>query len=461
MICGKIMKSALLTRFIQVSLLFSLFFPVSATGLGAEPYYHHSARRLFWFMVISDTHVGAADAQDTNFLVWATREARNVVNPQFIVNSGDLTDSTNGGIIPNGPYEDEWADYRHILDVSGMYSGFYYDIPGNHDAYNDENFVYYKAYSIQGRANNATQHAWTRNFNFGSYLFLGVCTAGNDGDSFSIWPWDNFGDHAGLDAGELAFIEESLIAHPDAELALIFGHHPFEADSSDWTQTALTYGLGPLLDLIESYGVSLYGYGHTHEYHEDVYFQDLTQGIFYINTDSLGKSNANHYTVMAFDGNGLSVTPADKDQWPVVLITAPMDRCLGECPNTFAYEVPRALANPVRALVFDKSPVSAVQFRIDGSQTWQSMEPVDGGPVWQGFWNTTASAVGNHTIEVWASGTVANSDTIVTSVNPDLCAADRDGDGDVDGKDLAEFMNDFVAGVVNDLSGEFGRKDCN
>jgi hypothetical protein len=100
-----------------------------------------------------------------------------------------------------------------------------------------------------------------------------------------------------------------------------------------------------------------------------------------------------------------------------------MDRCLGECPNTFAYEVPRAYANPVRALVFDKNPITAVQFRIDGSTTWQNMQPVEGGPVWQGFWDATTSAAGNHTIEVRASGTAANSDTVVTSLNPALSTA--------------------------------------
>ena len=89
------MKAGLYTRTIQVSLFFILLFPVSAAGLGAEPYYHQNADRLFWFMVISDTHVGAEDEQDTNFLAWATREARAVISPQFIVNTGDLTDSTN------------------------------------------------------------------------------------------------------------------------------------------------------------------------------------------------------------------------------------------------------------------------------------------------------------------------------------------------------------------------------
>ncbi len=455
------MKSELYKRTIQVSLFFILLFPVSAAGLGAKPYYHQSAHRLFWFMLISDTHVGASGTQDTDFLAWATTEARGIIDPQFIVNSGDLTDSTDGGIIPNGPYKDEWLAYQHILDVSNMAPGFYYDIPGNHDAYNDEDFTFYRLYSFGGHQDKPTQHAWVKDYDFGSYLFLGVCTAGNDGASFSIWPWDNFGDHAGLDSGELVFIENNLIANPDAELALIFGHHPFEADTSDWTETALTYGLDPFLDLIESYGVSLYGYGHTHQYQEDVYFNDLSNGIFYINTDSLGKSNANHYTVMAIDGNGLSTTPADKDQWPVVLITAPMDRCLGECPNTFAYEVPGAYANPVRALVFDKGPVTAVQFRVDNSATWQDMQQVNAGPVWQGFWDASRYNNGDHTIEIRAVGTSTKSDTVVTSLNSALCARDQDGDRDVDGVDLSSILNDFVGEVVKDVSSEFGTTKCN
>jgi hypothetical protein len=138
-----------------------------------------------------------------------------------------------------------------------------------------------------------------------------------------------------------------------------------------------------------------------------------------------------------------------------------MDRCLGECPNSFAYEIPRGHANPVRALVFDKNPITAVQFRIDGSTTWQDMQRVDGGPVWQGFWDTTTTAVGTHTIEVWASGTAADSDTVVTSINPSLCLGDQDRDGDVDGRDLAEFTSDFVREVTRDVGAEFGKTNCN
>ena len=51
------------------------------------------------------------------------------------------------------------------------------------------------------------------------------------------------------------------------------------------------------------------------------------------------------------------------------------------------------------------------------------MQPIDGGPVWQGFWDATTSAAGNYTIEVRASGTAANSDKVVSTLNPDLSAA--------------------------------------
>ena len=451
------MQAVPFAKTLKVGLFFLLFLPISAVALAGKSYYHLSANRLFWFMIISDSHIGADGKQDTKYLAWATGEGRSIIQPQFIVNSGDLTDSTDGGIIPNGPYKDEWKKYRDILREAGMTADFYYDIPGNHDAYGDEDFDYYKRYAIQGSAKKTTQHAWVKAFDFGKYLFLGVCTAGNDGASFSPFPWDNFGDNAGLDDKELDFIEEKLSLHTDAALTLIFGHHPFESDPSEWTETSLTYGLDDFLELIEFYGVSLYSHGHTHEYHEDVYFQNLSKGIFYFNVDSLGKSNANHYTVMAIDGNGVSSVPADKDQWPVVMITAPMDRCLGECPNSFAYEIYRGVANPVRALVFDKNPITRVQFRIDGSATWQDMQPVGNGPVWQGFWDSTAAADGTHTIEVRAEGTTTRSDTIVTSINPTLFAGDQDGDGDTDGKDLSGFESDFVAAVIKDVAASFGR----
>jgi hypothetical protein len=252
-------------------------------------------------MILSDIHIGESGTQDSDYLEWAVNyeedcgeqecplDARGVINPLFIVSTGDLTDSTNGGTIPNGPYEVEWVEYKSILDAAGISQGsdFYYDIPGNHDAYGDIGYgdppgilmYYYKKYSVQGNftdpASASTQHAWEKVFDFGSYLFIGVDTAGNDGAPFSIWP-PFFGDHAGLDGvkvddeftGELGFIQDELEAHPDAELTIVFGHHPFEAGYYSTIDTGLTYGLNSFLGLIEDFSVSAYGFGHTHNYRE-------------------------------------------------------------------------------------------------------------------------------------------------------------------------------------------------
>jgi len=446
----------------RLPLLFFLFLCLSVTipaAAGPGPYYHWSASRLFWFMVISDTHIGTSGSQDTDYLEWAVTEARQAIDPLFIVNAGDLTDSTDGGLIPNGPYQDEWDEYRGILEQAGIDASFYYDIPGNHDAYNDADFTYYLSNSIQGQAEGTCQHSWSREFNFGAYHFLAVNTAGNDGASFSIWPWDNYGDNAGLDAVELAFIESDLSLHPESSLTLIFGHHPMDAGYTSFTDTGLTYGRSQFLDLVDQYGVSFYGFGHTHKYSENFYYDDLEQGVLYINFASLGKSDHNHYAVMAVDGNGLSVVPAEAETWPLVVITAPVDQALGDDPNPMAYAIPAGNANPVRALVFDSAPVSRVQYRIDDSGDWHDMHQEGTGPVWKGFWDAFDAPAGFHTITVRATGTETASDSIRTLVNPSLFMGDSDRDGDVDGKDLAAFAKDFEPEVVIDIAGSYGRGD--
>jgi len=379
-------------------------------------YYHPNADRLFWFMILSDTHIGANTTASAN-LIWAVNQARQVIAPQFIVNTGDLTDSTNGGLIPDGPYQDEWDTYRYILESAGMNSGNYYDLPGNHDHYNDKTFAYYRANSIQGRATGQTQPSWTRQFSYGSYHFLGACTPGNDGASWNINPLDNFGDHAGLDNIELPYIQSDMASHTEAQLTLVFGHHPFEKGYHTWTDTGLTYGLQTFLSLIEKYLVLFYGFGHTHNYRENFYSKNLTNGIYYMNVASLGKSDQNQYAVMAVDGNGLSLVPAQKGVWPVVMITAPVDQYLGAYPNPYTYAIPKKPNNPIRALVFDPNPVSQVQFSIDGSPVWQDMQQLKGMPIWEGHWNATAAAGGIHNIAVRAQGSTLVKDSITTFIN--------------------------------------------
>lgn len=396
-------------------IVFGLSSPLSA----ADPhsaYYSTDSDKVMWFIHASDSHIGASGSTDSANLQWLTGQARNAINPSFIVMTGDLTDSTNGNIFgyPNGPYQAEWDQYRDILNSNGVDAGSYFDIPGNHDAYNDQYFSYYLANSVQGRATGRTQASWTRTGPWGKYHFLGVNSAGNTGDHFSFfWP---YGDNAGLDSGELSFISGEMAANPDAELTLAFGHHPL-APTENETDTYLFYGKDEFVSLLNGYGASLYGYGHTHVSSEKFFAENMTDGVFYFNVSSLGKDSPNQYTVTAIDCNGISSVTQSVGTWPVLLITAPMDRRLGGIVNPYAYTISNSASNPIRALVFDPAPVTQVQYRVNGG-SWQPMTSVPGNQrLWQGTWDASALAEGELTLDVQAAtGSGARMDTIVTYV---------------------------------------------
>jgi hypothetical protein len=412
----KKMPSLLLARRVAIFaiLLLCLCAPLSA-GDPHSAYYSPDTDKLLWFIHASDIHVGAYQSTASANLQWLVSEARDVINPSFIVVTGDLTDSTNGNAfgLPNGPYQAEWDQYKSILS-NRVDADFYFDLPGNHDAYNDQYFAYYLANSVHGVANHTTQASWIREGPWGKYHFLGVNTADNTGDPFSLSP--PYGDHAGLDANELSFIEGQLTTHKDASLTLIFGHHPL-APTNNSSDTYLYYGKDEFVSLMNDYGASLYGYGHIHVSSEGFFTQNMIDGVFYPSVAALGKGSPNEYTVTAIDCNGIASVTRTVGAWPVVLITAPMDRHLGSIVNPYAYSVRNGATNPIRALVFDPGPVSQVLFRVDGG-AWHPMTSVSGNPrLWQATWDASALPEREHTVDVQATtGSGVWTDTVTTYV---------------------------------------------
>lgn len=378
---------------------------------------------VFWFLHASDVHVGMSGTNDSTRLQWLVTTAKTVINPSFIVVTGDLTDSTNGNFfgIPNGPYQSEWNQYKSIVDGAGAGAGFYYDLPGNHDAYSDRYFSYYLANSVQGRATGRTQASWTRTFDNKKYHFLGVNTSANDGKAFSLsFP---YGDNAGLDTDELAFINQELTANADARLTMVFGHHPV-TDTGVSSDTWLFYGHEAFIDALGDRRVSAYSYGHTHRNSQALFKGNSYTGLMtgdgthYLNVSSLAKDSPNSYTLVAVDCDGVSSVTKTWNTWPIVLITAPVDRNIGGAVNPYAYTVPASSSNFVRALAFDTgASAPKVEFRIDGGVTWYTMSPVAGGSsIYQGAWDASALVSGNYTIEVRAVGTTTVSDSITVEV---------------------------------------------
>jgi hypothetical protein len=100
-----------------VGVLLVLFVSTALPGDPNAADYSTDNDRIFWFILVSDTHIGARGSQDSNNLKWIVTEGMNVVQPEFVVLAGDLTDSTNGNWFgyPNGPYQQEWDEYKSIL----------------------------------------------------------------------------------------------------------------------------------------------------------------------------------------------------------------------------------------------------------------------------------------------------------------------------------------------------------
>ena len=396
--------------------------PALDAGTPGGAYYSAATDKVFWFVQASDLHIGTSGSTDADNLRWLVTTARSVISPQFIVVTGDLTDSTNGNFLglPNGPYQAEWDEYKSILSGAGITAVDYYDLPGNHDAYSDKYFAYYLANSVQGRATGATQHSWTRTFPFGTYHFLGVNSSDNTGSAFSIfWP---YGDHAGLDSSELAYINQKLLANDNANLSFVFGHHPV-TDTGASGDTWLYYGHQEFTAALDGYSASSYGYGHTHDSGETHFTGNsytgamVNGGVRYVNVGSLGKDTPLVYRVFAVDCDGVSSVSQTVGTWPVVMITAPASKYVGSAVNPYAYTVPNSSDNTIRALVFDAGTVSSVSYRVDASTVWQPMSRLTGSAaLWNGLWNASALAPGEHAIEVRATGTTTRSHVIKVDV---------------------------------------------
>ena len=351
--------------------------------------YSADASRLFWFVVVADTHIGASfqsGNEDTVRLSWVVGEAYQVIRPVRIFICGDLVDASGSLGVPMAQRPEEWEEYRQIMDLAKMTPGILVDLPGNHDQYGDKGMTWYLKKSVQGSADGQTQHSVVYDPGYASYHFLTIATPANDG---LMWPWDN----AGLDEGELAFAGQAMDANSEAALQFVFGHHPLGYDGMPGS--GLLYGQDEIRNLMKSHHVLAYFYGHTHEYRAEWHDQ-----ILQFNVASLGKSNGYHVAVAAVDNDSLSVRVFKAMEWPYVVITAPADTDLGG-GNPYAYKVPRGWTTaPVRALVFARDPAQAVEFSID-SAPWVPM--AEGAPgVWKGQFDATQLAFGPHTLSVRA-----------------------------------------------------------
>lgn len=400
----------------MVSLASLALLALAPPALALDPHgarYLDDAGELFWFLQLSDTHVGADmiyGTQDTDNLSWTIEAAAEVILPEFIVCTGDLVDATNGYLVPTAQYQEEWDEYNETL--ADQVVTFFHDIPGNHDTYYDEGATYYLGNTLIGTAYGQWHEAWSHAFPYGEYLFVGLNSADTTGS------WAGF-DSPGIDEDERAFLEESLDAYPDARLAFVFSHHPAESLEQGGDETQV---------ILQERGVSAWAAGHWHSH-----AQSFEGETLHLVLDSAGKSEGDNLALFAVDHDGVSLRSFDIGSWPMVQITAPVDAGLGG-GNPYAKLVSAQHdANPVRALVFDENTPDAVMFWVDDGEE-QAMEEV-APSVWQGSFDATLYEQGVHELTVRSQSlSGSNSHTIEIELGVTECddGVDNDGNGYAD-----------------------------
>jgi MYXO-CTERM domain-containing protein len=386
-------------RFAPLALALCLAGGNAAAGGPASAYHARGALGVFWFMHISDLHIGASFIEGPNateHLQTALNDAVVVIKPRFVAATGDLCDASIAGIPTTGQTQGEWDTYKQAYTNAGMTPSFYHDLPGNHDGYGDTGLTYYLANSLNGVTNHATSSTWQVTTPLGDYFFYGLDSAGNGSGPFVEKPH--------LPDDQLAALTTGLTGNTNAQLNFVLMHHML--DQPDNGQQ--------LVDAIQNNGGAYFIHGHVHEYSEYL----AGDGSIVANeVSSLGKMDTQNVAVGVVDHNGFVYRATDITAlWPMVMITAPMRTTLrgGTEINPYAYYVCKDRPdNPFRAAVFSPAPPTEVTLTIEGlAPVPMALVPGSDG-IYEAEVDTTS--LQNTTLDVTVSATaggVTRTDTI-------------------------------------------------
>lgn len=331
---------------------------------------------IFWFCQISDIHLSKfRQGRGHENLEVFLDSVLPIVNPHFIIVTGDITDGKGDRYVRSQNIE-EWIMYNELLIKYGIHEkkNFWLDIRGNHDCYNVSGCAspndYYQKFSI--KKTSSFSHIFE--FSFGKYGVISI-----DGcPKYGTCGLFNFFGY--LSKEKMDLLENQLNEHDIAGVIhnIIICHYPvftmqFEKSSSGKT----------IAELSEKF--TAYLSGHLHRLVFDLgkdMFAIQPTGFADWEVDDLKENDA--FRVVAIDHNIVSFIDASIYDECVILVTNPKDSRIS-IPK---HEPVNYILNSthIRALIFTDKKIISVIATIDG-KSYALSKNFKKSDLWTAQWN--------------------------------------------------------------------------
>lgn len=361
----------------------------------------NKANNLMWFLQVSDTHISIfRDPSRLSDLHSFCKLTIPAIKPAVVLASGDLTDAKAEDNMGSAQYEQEWINYRELLNTCNLGNTTWLDIRGNHDNFNipdaKSSLNYYRQYSQQGKKNPRSYlYQLSKGNVLYSFLAVDACLEPGPRRPFNFVGMLNVKEGNHLNS-LIQQVESSGSNH-----TIWFGHYP--------TSCILSSGPEDIRDLIGKHNASLvYLCGHFHTFGGTVPHMYTLQKKGFLELE-LGDWMENRLIrLLAVDHGLLSFVDLKHGQWPAILVTNPkhaLYHIVGREPRNLI-----ATSTHIRILVFSLDNIKLVQVCFnDGNWIKANHEE---GPLFTVPWMPELYATGVHYMQVKAVDSTGRNQTI-------------------------------------------------